>query len=183
MRENLGKENFGKRRTDYAPLDYARLDLEADWSYLRANLDHPAHRMASRLGSGLAAWLSRHLHASSAPPPQLSILARIALGPRQSLALVEAEGVHVLVGTSADGPPSFFSLAGDSSRDADRPTDRMADLERSLLAGFASNAPQLGRRAASSSRPLGLSSGWQAGLQASSRPLGRPRLTGRVSWV
>jgi hypothetical protein len=170
MRENLGQENFGKRRTDYAPLD-----LEADWTYLRANLDHPARRMAGRLGSGLVAWMSRHLHAAAAPPPQLSILARIALGPRQSLALVEAEGVHVLVGTSADGPPSFFSLTGDSGSNVDSSLDR----EMSFLSGAASNTPQPGRRDATASRPLGLQPGSQAGL----RSFNRPRLTGRVSWV
>jgi hypothetical protein len=174
MRGNLGQENFGKRRSDYAPLD-----LEADWSYLRANLDHPSHRMASRLGSGLAAWLSRRLHASSAPPPQLSILARIALGPRQSLALVEAEGVHVLVGTSADGPPSFFSLAEDSGRDVDHRFDK----EISLPYGAGANTPQSGRREVPAGRALGLNSRSQPGLQAGLRPFNRPRLAGRVSWV
>ena len=170
MREKPGRENFGKRRGDYAPLD-----LEADWSYLRANLDHPAHRMGSRLGSGLAAWLSRYLHTSSAPPSQLSILARIGLGPRQSLALVEAEGVHVLVGTSADGPPSFFSLSGGSGRRAEDALDR----EISFLSGAGSNTPQPGRRDPAEIRPVGLNSGSQAGL----RPSSRPRLAGRVSWV
>ena len=179
MRENSGQENFGKRRTDYAPLDYAQLDLDADWSYLRANLDHPAHRMTGRLGSQLAAWLSRRLHASSAPPAQLSILARIALGPRQSLALVEAEGVHVLVGTSADGPPSFFSLAGDSGRSADRALNR----ETPFLSGASANTPQPGRRDVPASRPLGLNSGSQSSSQAGLRSFVRPRLASRVSWV
>jgi len=173
MRENLGQENFGKRRTDYAPLD-----LEADWTYLRANLDHPARRMAGRLGSGLVAWMSRHLHAAAAPPPQLSILARIALGPRQSLALVEAEGVHVLVGTSADGPPSFFSLAGCSGRGAEEALDR----DISFLSGAGSNTDQSGRRDTPVSRPLGLNSGLQSSSQAGLRPFSRPRLAGRVSW-
>jgi flagellar biosynthesis protein FliO len=174
MRENLGQENFGKRRTDYAPLD-----LEADWSYLRANLDHPAHRMASKLGSGLAAWLSRRLHASASPAPQLSILARIALGPRQSLALVEAEGVHVLVGTSADGPPSFFSLADGSGHSADQPLNP----EISFPSGAGSNPPQPGGSDSPTGRRLGLNSGSQSSSQAGLRPLSRSRLAGRVSWV
>ena len=174
MREKPGQENFGKRRTDYASLD-----LEADWSYLRANLDHPVHGMGSRLGSGLAAWLSRRLHASSAPPPQLSILARIALSPRQSLTLVEAEGVHVLVGTSADGPPSFFPLAGGSGRKADDALDR----DIAFLSAANANQPQSGRRDAPVSRALGLNSGTQSASQAGLRPFNRPRLTSRVSWV
>lgn len=168
MREGLGQEHFGKRRTDYAPLD-----LEADWSYLRANLDHPAHRVGSRLGSGLTAWLARHFQASSSPPPQLSILARIALGPRQSLALVEAEGVHVLVGIASDGPPSFFPLAQDSGCNEDRSPNR-AD---SVLTGTDSDARQPVYRA------FGLEAGQKAGQATGMRPLSRPRLTGRVSWV
>ena len=172
--ENFGSENFGPRRGDYLSLD-----LEADWNYLRANLDHPAHRIGSRLGSGLAAWLSRRLHAAAAPPPQLSILARIALGPRQSLALVEAEGFHVLVGTSADGPPSFFSLAGDPVRDGKRSPDR----EMSLGSPAVASPPQPGRRATAGVRSLGLPSSSQGGGQAASRSFSRPRQSGRVSWV
>jgi len=178
MRGNPGQENFEIRRDESLSLD-----LEADWSYLRANLDHPGHRMGSKLGSGLAAWLSRRLHASAAPPPQLSILARIALGPRQSLALVEAEGVHVLVGTSADGTPSFFSLSGHSGRDA----HRMPEGERSLFSASVSSAERLGRSDAPDMRMPGSRPGSRTGSQSDTqggyRHLSRPRLTGRVSWV
>jgi hypothetical protein len=38
------------------------------------------------------------------------VIERVALGPRQSLMLVEAEGVHLLVATSPDGAPAFYPL-------------------------------------------------------------------------
>ena len=43
-------------------------------------------------------------------PPRLELLERIPLAPRQSLALVEAEGRRFLVATSAEGGPAFFAL-------------------------------------------------------------------------
>jgi flagellar biogenesis protein FliO len=42
--------------------------------------------------------------------PRLELLERITLAPRQSLALVEAEGRRFLVATSAEGGPAFFAL-------------------------------------------------------------------------
>ena len=42
--------------------------------------------------------------------PRLALLERISLAPRQSLALVEAEGRRFLVATSAEGGPAFFAL-------------------------------------------------------------------------
>jgi flagellar biogenesis protein FliO len=42
--------------------------------------------------------------------PRLELLERITLAPRQSLALVEAEGRRILVATSAEGAPAFFAL-------------------------------------------------------------------------
>jgi flagellar biogenesis protein FliO len=41
---------------------------------------------------------------------RLALLERIALAPRQSLALVEAEGRRILVATSAEGGPVFYPL-------------------------------------------------------------------------
>lgn len=169
MRASPGQGSFGNRRGDFLPLD-----LEADWSYLRANLDQPVNRFGNRLGSGLVAWLTRHMHGSASPAPQLSILARIQLGPRQTLALVEAEGVHVLVGTSTDGPPSFFSLDYDSGRKADRPPER----EGAVLSGAIANAAKSGRREATA---IGAVS--HPALLSGSRISRSPRVTGRVSWV
>jgi hypothetical protein len=42
--------------------------------------------------------------------PRLALVERIALAPRQSLALVEAEGRRILVATSAEGGPAFYPL-------------------------------------------------------------------------
>jgi len=174
MREQFGKDKPEGQRGDYAPLD-----LEADWSYLRANLDHPAHGMGNRLGSGLAQWLLRRFHSSSAPAPQLSILARIALGPRQSLVLVEAKGVHLLVGASTEGAPSFFSLAPNTGHNLERQTDRAWESAWQQTAhvsgGDVTSGVVRSRRAVPGS---GVTRGSVAG-----RPASRLRLTGRVSWV
>ena len=59
---------------------------------------------------GLAGWLLARLRRESRLRPSLALLERIALAPRQSLALVEAEGRKFLVATSADGAPAFYAL-------------------------------------------------------------------------
>jgi|CZKZ01.1.fsa_nt_gi hypothetical protein len=46
--------------------------------------------------------------------PRLEFLERITLAPKQSLALVEAEGRRFLVATSPEGGPAFFALDGDA---------------------------------------------------------------------
>jgi len=66
-----------------------------------------------RTGS-LAGWvLSRigaRLRGSRQSKARLKLVERIALAPRQTLALVEAEGRRFLVAASADGSPSFYPL-------------------------------------------------------------------------
>jgi len=62
------------------------------------------------LPGGLAGWLLGKLQKSSRRQPRLALLERIALAPKQSLSLVEAEGRKFLVATSADGSPSFYPL-------------------------------------------------------------------------
>ena len=59
---------------------------------------------------GLTGWLLGRLRVARRPPPRLELLERIALAPRQSLALVEAEGRRFLVATSAEGGPAFYAL-------------------------------------------------------------------------
>jgi flagellar biogenesis protein FliO len=59
---------------------------------------------------GLAGWLLGRLRAAPRPRPRLALLERIALAPRQSLALVEAEGRRFLVATSPEGAPAFYAL-------------------------------------------------------------------------
>jgi hypothetical protein len=62
------------------------------------------------LNHGLAGWLLRWWRRSEAPLPRLTLLERLPLGPRQALSLVEAEGVRLLVATSAEGTPAIYPL-------------------------------------------------------------------------
>jgi hypothetical protein len=66
---------------------------------------------SGRVG-GLAGWLLNRLRTAHRPQPRLALLERIALAPRQSLALVEAEGRRFLVATSPEGAPAFYALDG-----------------------------------------------------------------------
>jgi hypothetical protein len=59
---------------------------------------------------GLAGWLLGRLRGVRRPAPRLAVLERISLAPRQSLALVEAEGRRFLVATSPEGTPAFYAL-------------------------------------------------------------------------
>jgi hypothetical protein len=71
---------------------------------------------------GWAGWLIARMRATRRHQPRLQLLERITLAPRQSLALVEADGRRLLVATSADGGPAFYPLdrrtAGAGSRSA-----------------------------------------------------------------
>jgi len=64
---------------------------------------------------GLAAWLLERLRGRHRGQPRLALLERITLAPRQSLALIEAEGRKILVATSAEGGPAFYPLDEDRS--------------------------------------------------------------------
>jgi hypothetical protein len=63
---------------------------------------------------GLTGWLAERLlgwlRGRRRAAPRLALVERISLAPRQSLALVEAEGRRILVATSADGGPAFYPL-------------------------------------------------------------------------
>ncbi len=66
--------------------------------------------MAGELG-GIAGWLMKSWRRNpAAAQGRLALLDRIALAPRQSLALVEAEGRRILVATSAEAGPVFYPL-------------------------------------------------------------------------
>ncbi len=60
--------------------------------------------------SGWAGWLLARWHGRRRPEPRLALVERITLAPRQSLALIEAEGRRILVATSAEGGPAFYPL-------------------------------------------------------------------------
>jgi flagellar biogenesis protein FliO len=65
---------------------------------------------AAMSGERLLDWLRGRLHGPRRTPSRLALVERIALAPRQSLALVEAEGRRFLVATSPEGGPAFYAL-------------------------------------------------------------------------
>lgn len=81
-------------------------------------------------GGGLAEWLLARLRRSSRPEPRLALLERVTLAPRQSLALVEAEGRRFLVATSQEGGPAFYALDGE-----ELPASKARRTRRSSAAG------------------------------------------------
>ena len=66
--------------------------------------------MADKPLGGLAGWLLNKVRSRTSHAPELRVLERVALAPRQSLVLVETEGRRLLVATSADSAPAFFPL-------------------------------------------------------------------------
>lgn len=76
-----------------------------------------AQRPGQAVG-GLAGWLLARLRFQPRPRPSLTLLERITLAPRQSLALVEAEGRRFLIATSAEGAPAFYALDERAGRQA-----------------------------------------------------------------
>lgn len=60
--------------------------------------------------AGLTGWLLERWKGVQRSKPKLALLERITLAPRQSLALVEAEGRRFLIATSPEGAPAFYAL-------------------------------------------------------------------------
>ncbi|HEV2213890.1 MAG TPA: flagellar biosynthetic protein FliO [Terracidiphilus sp.] len=89
----------------------------------------------------LAGWLLERMgrmrlgrNAAARPAPRLALVERIRLAPRQQLALVEAEGRHLLVAISADGAPVFYALDGEGMAVAGtRPAPRTAPKARNRM--------------------------------------------------
>lgn len=61
-------------------------------------------------GPGVASWLVDRWHRRSVMAPRLVVVARINLAPRQTVALIEADGQRLLVATSPEGTPAFHLL-------------------------------------------------------------------------
>jgi hypothetical protein len=63
---------------------------------------------------GLAGWLLARFRnvgrGLSKEAPNLALVERITFAPRQTLALVEAEGRRFLVASSSEGAPAFLAL-------------------------------------------------------------------------
>ena len=79
---------------------------------------------AAGWAGGWAGWLLARWHGRRRAEPRLALLERITLAPRQSLALIEAEGRRILVATSAEGGPAFYPLDENASSRASRETQR-----------------------------------------------------------
>ena len=65
---------------------------------------------------GLAGWLLERFASRARRRPRLELVERIALAPRQSLALIEAEGRRFLVASSPEGSPAFYPPDGAVAR-------------------------------------------------------------------
>ena len=63
---------------------------------------------------GIAGWLIKRLEQRTHREARLELQERLTLAPRQSLALVEADGQRILVAISAEGAPAFYPLDGRS---------------------------------------------------------------------
>ncbi|HKN22432.1 MAG TPA: flagellar biosynthetic protein FliO [Terracidiphilus sp.] len=81
---------------------------------MASGADEKAGGCAASLG-GWAGWLLAKWHGRRRAEPRLALVERITLAPRQSLALVEAEGRRILVATSAEGGPAFYPLGEQAS--------------------------------------------------------------------
>lgn len=84
--------------------------------------------IASDVRPGLAAWLLAKLRRSAIKESRLALVERISLAPRQTIALVEADGQRFLVATSPEGAPAFFPLKPDQPRSTARQAC-LADVE------------------------------------------------------
>jgi len=71
---------------------------------------NPKSEASKPTAVGLGGWVLEQLRGSSRGRPRLTLVERISLAPKQSLALVEAEGRRFLVATSAEGTPVFYPL-------------------------------------------------------------------------
>jgi hypothetical protein len=97
---------------------------------------------------GLAGWLLMRLRVVRRAPPRLTVLERIALAPRQSLALVEAEGRRFLVATSPEGTPAFYALDEPGRKQAPRQQAASVRWNPAVLPRSGSAAPAAGERSA-----------------------------------
>lgn len=61
--------------------------------------------------AGLAGWLLNRWRNVRRSSPRLAVVERLQLAPRQSVALIEADGQRFLVATGHDGAPSVTALA------------------------------------------------------------------------
>lgn len=77
-----------------------------NWNHVRKT----EKRTAAGETWSLALWLLGKLRRTRISEPRLALIERISLAPKQSLALVEAEGRRFLVASSADGAAAFYPI-------------------------------------------------------------------------
>jgi hypothetical protein len=82
------------------------------------NLQRVRKNESSYEAAGLAHWLLARLRGARKAEPRLALVERISLAPRQTLALVEAEGRRFLIASSGDGAPAFYPLEGGRAKKA-----------------------------------------------------------------
>jgi flagellar biogenesis protein FliO len=71
---------------------------------------------ASSKSRGVVGWLLDRLQRSAIQKPRLTLVDRINLAPRQTVALIEADGERLLVASSPEGAPAFHQLRSCASR-------------------------------------------------------------------
>ncbi len=76
----------------------------------RRKEDDAAAGVSAGLGAWLVAWMAGRARSRQRVAPRLALIERISLAPRQSLALIEAEGRRILVATSPEAGPAFYPL-------------------------------------------------------------------------
>ena len=77
---------------------------------------------------GVGAWVLDRIRHRALKQPRLSLVERINIAPRQTVALIEADGQRLLVATSPDGSPSFYPLIKATGRSVGK-RRRNADSE------------------------------------------------------
>lgn len=83
---------------------------DSQWEFLRGHLDNRIHTIARRIRGSIAGWLSKQWIAVATSKSQLAVLAKVQIGPRHHVALLEADGMRLLIATSTDGSVAFQEL-------------------------------------------------------------------------
>lgn len=97
---------------------------------------------------GIAGWLLGRLRSGGRARRRLELVERIALAPRQSLALVEAEGRRFLVATSPEGAPAFYALDERAARERRPGAGSAEDRPRSVAGMLARTTARTARKTA-----------------------------------
>lgn len=77
---------------------------------------------------GVAAWLFAKFRRRALKEPRLALVERISLAPRQTIALIEADGQRFLVATSGESGSVFVPLKPATRRSVKKRTCQ-ADVE------------------------------------------------------